>query len=177
MIDFVFFTVWQKKRYSKNQSCFIQAVISSNYVEINQQKVFRTAMFWRNPKLCEAVPSNWRKPRSKFDVTDAKIKLEFPEDMESLKDKRQNEILMGNREVNYPDILPQEQSSKHLSLSCNSRVQIDVNVYNNTTRNDINSWKVIQASSAHLTNIFMMVKHPVINILMVPQSKIQKRHY
>ena len=37
--------------------------------------------------------------------------------------------------------------------------------------------KVIQASSAHLTNIFETVNHPVINILMVPESKIQKRHY
>ena len=94
--------------------------------------------------------------------------------METLKDK---EIIMGNREVNYPDILPQEQPPIHLSLSCNSRVKID----NNTTKNDINSWKVIQASSAHLTNIltniFEMVNHPVINILMVPESKIQKRHY
>ena len=82
---------------------------------------------------------------------------------------------MGNREVNYPDILPQEQTPTHLSLSCNSRVRIDVNVSNNTTRSDINSWKLIQAS-AHLTNIFEMVNHPVINILMVPESKIRKRH-
>ena len=41
----------------------------------------------KNLKLCAAVPSNWRKPRSKFDVTDAKFKLEFPEDMETLKNK------------------------------------------------------------------------------------------
>ena len=67
---------------------------------------------------------------------------------------------MGNREVNYPDILPQEQPPTHLSLSCNSRVKIDVNVYNKTTRNDINSWKVIQASSAHITNIFWEGKSP-----------------
>ena len=84
---------------------------------------------------------------------------------------------MGNREVNYPDILPQEQPPTHLSLSCNSRGKSDFNVYNNTTRNDINSWKVMQASTAHLTNIFETVNHPVINILMVPESKIQKRHY
>ena len=77
---------------------------------------------------------------------------------------------MGNREVNYPDILPQEQPPTHLSLSCNSRAKIDANVYNNTT-------KVIQASFAHLTNIFEMINHPVINILMVPESKIKKRHY
>ena len=50
---------------------------------------------------------------------------------------------MGNREVNFPDILPQEQPPIHLSLACNSRVKIDVNVYNNTPRNDINSRKVI----------------------------------
>ena len=74
---------------------------------------------------------------------------------------------MGNREVNYPDILPQEQPPAHLSLSCNSRIKIDVNVYNNNTRNDINSWKVIQAYSAYITNIFEMVNHPVINILRV----------
>ena len=84
---------------------------------------------------------------------------------------------MGNREVNYPDILPQEQPPTQLTLSCNSRVQIDVNVYNNTTRNDINSRKVIQASSAHLTNIFEMVNHQTINILMVPESKFRKRRY
>ena len=85
---------------------------------------------------------------------------------------------MDNREVNYPDILPQEQLPTHLSLSCNSHVKIDVNVNNNNnTRNNINSWKMIQVSYAHLANIFEMVNHPVINILMVPESKIQKRHY
>ena len=38
---------------------------------------------------------------------------------------------MGNRKVNYPDILPQEKPPTHLSLSCNSHVKIDVNVYKN----------------------------------------------
>ena len=84
---------------------------------------------------------------------------------------------MSNREVNYSDILPQEQPPTHLSLSCNSRVKIDVNVYNNTTRNDINSRKGIQVSSAHLTNISEMVNYPVNNINMVSESKIRKRHY
>ena len=84
---------------------------------------------------------------------------------------------MGNSEVNYHDMLPQEQPPSHLSLPCNSRVKIDVNVYNNTTRNDINSWIVIQASSAHLTNIFEMVNHTVNNIYMVPECKVRKRHY
>ena len=45
---------------------------------------------------------------------------------------------MDNIEVSYPDILPQEQPPKHLSMSCNARVKIDVNVYNNTKRNDNN---------------------------------------
>ena len=67
---------------------------------------------------------------------------------------------MSNREVNYPDILPQEQPSTHLSLSCNSRVKIDVNVYNNITRKEIISWRVIKASSAHITKIFEMVNRP-----------------
>ena len=83
---------------------------------------------------------------------------------------------MGNREVCYPDILPQEQPPTHLSLSCNPCVNIDVNVYTTTIRNDISSLKVIDAFSAHLKNIFEMVNHPVINILMVPESKIRKRH-
>ena len=75
---------------------------------------------------------------------------------------------MGNREANYPDILPQERSPTHLALSCNSRVKIDVNVYNANTRKDINPWKVIQASSAHLSNSFEMVNNPVTNMHMVP---------
>ena len=84
---------------------------------------------------------------------------------------------MCNKEITYPDILPQEQPPTYLSLSCNSRIKLDVNVYNNTTRKDIKSWKVIQASSAHLINVFEMVNHPVINILMVPESTIRKSHY
>ena len=43
---------------------------------------------------------------------------------------------MGNREVNYLDILPQEQPSKHLSLTCNALVKIDVKVYDNARKND-----------------------------------------
>ena len=74
---------------------------------------------------------------------------------------------MGNREV----ILPQEQPPTYLSLSCNSRVKTYVNVYNNTTRNDINSWKVIQACSAHLTNIFETVNHLVISGIWEQNSK------
>ena len=60
---------------------------------------------------------------------------------------------MGKREVNYPDIL-RKNSRTHICL-CNSPVKIDLKVYNNTTRNDINH-EMIQASSApshkHLWN-------------------------
>ena len=52
---------------------------------------------------------------------------------------RRNEIIMGNREVNYPHMLPQEQPPKHLSLSCKAHVKIDGNVHITATMNDINS--------------------------------------
>ena len=44
-------------------------------------------MFWRNLKLYAAVPSNWRKPMPKFDVTDDMFELEFPEVLYTLNDK------------------------------------------------------------------------------------------
>ena len=44
---FWIYTDWQKKRYNKSQSCFIQAVISSNYVEINPQKLLVVSGFER----------------------------------------------------------------------------------------------------------------------------------
>ena len=46
-------------------------------------------MVWRNLKLRAAVPSNWRKPRPKFYVTDAMFEFEFPEDLDTLKDKEE----------------------------------------------------------------------------------------
>ena len=78
------YTNWQKKCYNQNQSCFIPAVISSNYIEIYETKNARSIVFWRNLKLYAVVPSNWRKPWPKFDVTDATF--EFPEDLDTLKD-------------------------------------------------------------------------------------------
>ena len=44
-------------------------------------------MFWRDLKLCAAVPLNCRKPRPKIDVTDVKFEFEFPEDLDKLKIK------------------------------------------------------------------------------------------
>ena len=35
------YTDWQKKIYNKNQNCFIQAVMLSYYVEINQQQLLK----------------------------------------------------------------------------------------------------------------------------------------
>ena len=46
------------------------------------------------------------------------------------------QIIICNKEVNYPDILPQERLPEHWSLSCNSPVNIDVIVCNSTTRNE-----------------------------------------
>ena len=44
---FIYFiyTDWQKTRYNQNQSCFIQAVISSNYVAINETKILAVSCF------------------------------------------------------------------------------------------------------------------------------------
>ena len=50
-----FYTDWQKKRYNKNQSCFIQAVISRNYVEINQQTLYSGTF-----KLVQIKAEIWR---------------------------------------------------------------------------------------------------------------------
>ena len=61
------------------------------------------------------------------------------------------EIIICNIEINYPDILPQEKQAKHLSLPCNGRIKIDVNVYNNTIKNDNNSWQCNNAYSVHIT--------------------------
>ena len=44
-------------------------------------------MVLRNVKLCAAVQSKWRKPRPKFDVTDARFESELPKDPDALKDR------------------------------------------------------------------------------------------
>ena len=41
----------------------------------------------KESQTSRSIPSNWRKPRSKFDATDAKIEFKFPEDLDTLKDK------------------------------------------------------------------------------------------
>ena len=76
----------EKRNATTKIKVFIQAVISSNYVEINQQKIL-AVLFRMNLKLSAAVLSNWRKPRPQFDVTQTKFVFEFPEDLDTLKDK------------------------------------------------------------------------------------------
>ena len=44
-VEISYYTDWQKKRYNQNQSCFIQAVISSNGVEIYQQNILAVLCF------------------------------------------------------------------------------------------------------------------------------------
>ena len=128
----------------------------------------RNIMLGRNPKLCAAVHSNWRKPRPNVDVTDAKF---FPEYFVTLKDK-EGKIIIGNREVNYPDILQKEQPPYYLSPSCNARVKATL-----TSKPTPQGTKIIHENGFKLTSIFEIINHRVINILMIHESKIRKRHY
>ena len=82
-----FYTDWQMKRYNQNQSCFIQAVISSNYIKINQQQLLAVSCFEGITNFVQRYHQNSLKPVPKFDVTDAKFKFEFPEDLDILKDQ------------------------------------------------------------------------------------------
>ena len=71
---------------AKNQSCFIQTVISSNYVEINQQ-IFAVSCF---EGLSNFVQRNHQTGENQGRNLTSRMpffKLEFPEDMETLKDK------------------------------------------------------------------------------------------
>ena len=72
---------------------------------------------------------------------------------------------MGNREVNYPDILPQEQPLN--MCLCHAIYVSNLTLTSTTTPQGMTLInEVIRASSAHLTNMFEIVNHPVINILM-----------
>ena len=83
---FVLHIDWQKKRYNQNQSCLIQAVISSN-VEIYHKKLRAVSCFEENSNFVQRYHQNSLKPRPKYDITDAKFKFEFSEDLDTLKDK------------------------------------------------------------------------------------------
>ena len=45
----------KRNAITKNQSCFIQAVISGNYVEINQQKLLAVPCFEGISTLCSGT--------------------------------------------------------------------------------------------------------------------------
>ena len=87
---------------TKNQSSFIQAVISSNYVEINPQKLLAVSCFesisncvqwYHQPGFNQGRNLTSRMPclSSNFQITWIHWKI------------KRNEVIMGNREVNYPD--------------------------------------------------------------------------
>ena len=71
---------------AKNQSCCIQAVISSNYVEINQQIVFAVSCFEGLSNFVQRYHQTGENQGRNLTSRMPYFKLEFPEDMETLKD-------------------------------------------------------------------------------------------
>ena len=72
---------------AKNQSCFIQAVISSNYVEINQQIFFAVSCFEGLSNFVQRYHQTGENEGRNLTSQMPYFKLEFPEDTETLKDK------------------------------------------------------------------------------------------
>ena len=81
------YTDWQKKRYNQNQSCFIQAVISSNHVEIDPQKLLAVSCFEGISNFMQRYHQIGVNQGRKLTSPDAKFEFEFPEDLDTLKDK------------------------------------------------------------------------------------------
>ena len=71
----------------KNQSCFIQAVISSNYVEINKQIFFAVSCFEGLSNFVQRYYQTGENQGRNLTSRMPYFKLDFPEDMETLKDK------------------------------------------------------------------------------------------
>ena len=55
---------------------------------INKKNNSQYQVLKESQTLC-SVPSNWQKPRSKYDVKDANVEFEFPENLDTLKDKEE----------------------------------------------------------------------------------------
>ena len=72
---------------AKNQRCFIQAVISSNYVEINLQYFFAVSCFEELSNFLQRYHQTGENQGQNLTSRMPYFKLEFPEDMETLKDK------------------------------------------------------------------------------------------
>ena len=69
----------------------------------------------------------------KFDITDAKFEFEFPEDLDALKDK---EGKISSWQIGRLSKLTfcHKNSDPNICPCYATRVKIDVNVYNTTTR-------------------------------------------
>ena len=74
---------------AKNQSCFIQAVISSNYVKINQQNFFAVSCFEGLSNFVQRYHQTGENQGRNLTSRMPYFKLEFPEDMETLTDKEE----------------------------------------------------------------------------------------
>ena len=72
---------------AKDHSCFIQAAISSNYVEINQQFFFAVSCFEELSNFVQRYHQTGENQGRKLTSRTPYFKLEFPEDMDTLKDK------------------------------------------------------------------------------------------
>ena len=81
------YTDWQKKRYNQNQSCFIPAVISTIYVETNQQKLLAVSCFEGIPNFVQRYHQTSVNQGRNFDVTNNKFEFKFSEALDILKDK------------------------------------------------------------------------------------------
>ena len=68
---------------AKYQSCFIQAVISSNYVEINQQCFFAVSCFEGISTFMQWYHQTGENQARNLTSRFPTFKLEFPEDMET----------------------------------------------------------------------------------------------
>ena len=72
---------------ARNHSCFIQAVNSSNYFEINQQNFSAVSCFEGLSNFVQRYSQTGENQGRNLTSRTPYFKLEFPEDMETLKDK------------------------------------------------------------------------------------------
>ena len=70
---------------TKIKSCFIQAVLSSNYVEINQQKLLSVSCFEGISNFVQRYRQNGVNKGRNLTSTMTSFEFEFPEDLDTLK--------------------------------------------------------------------------------------------
>ena len=83
-IKYFFSNILTDKR---NATIKIQAVISSNYVQIIQHKTLAFHVLEKSQTVDAVVQSNCRQPRPKFEVPYDKFEFEFQEDLVTLNDR------------------------------------------------------------------------------------------